>query len=55
MFTNAYQKVHGTIRQWFEVARFLTGPVSIPVRVRIDESAHRRPMSIREYRILNQR
>jgi len=55
MFTNAYRKILGTIKQWFEAARLPTGPVPIPVKARIDASAHRRPMSIREYRIINQR
>ena len=55
MSINAYQKILGAIRQWFEVTRFPTEPMLIPVRVRIDEAEHYRPMSIREYRALQQR
>jgi hypothetical protein len=55
MFSNAYQKIPGAIRQWFENVLFPTGPVPVPVKVRIDEALRHRPMSIREYRILNQR
>ena len=54
MFTNAYQKIPGAIRQWFENVLFPARPVPVPVKVRIDEAVRHRPMSIREYRIVNQ-
>ena len=50
MFANAHQKILEAIKQWFENARFPTGPALIPLRVRIDGSEHHLPMSIREYR-----
>ena len=53
MSINAYQKILGAIRQWFEVAGFPAG--YLPVRVRIDEAEHYQPVRIREYRALQQR
>jgi len=55
MSINAYQKILGAIRQWFEVTRFPTEPVLIPVKVRIVDAGYYRPMCIREYRALQQR
>jgi hypothetical protein len=55
MSTNRYQKILRAVRRWFEGARFPAEPVLIPVKVRIDEAAHYRPMNIREFRALQQR
>jgi hypothetical protein len=55
MFTNLYQEVLRAIRRWYEIARVPTEPALIPVKVRIDEAEQYRPMSIREYRALQQR
>ena len=55
MFTNLYQGILRAISQWFEIARLPAKPVLIPVKVRIDEAQQYRPMSIREYRALQQR
>ena len=55
MFTNLYQEVLRAIRRWFEIARVPTEPAPIPVKVRIYEAQQYRPMSIREYRALQQR
>jgi len=55
MFTNLYQEVLRAIRRWNEIARVPTEPAPIPVKVRIYEAQQYRPMSIREYRALQQR
>lgn len=55
MSTNSYQEILGAVRRWFEIARLPTEPVLIPAKVRVDEAKHYRPMSIREYRALQQR
>jgi hypothetical protein len=55
MSTNMFEKITGAVKQWVEIARYYAGPVPIPVRVRIDEAERHRSMSIREYRMLNQR
>ena len=55
MFTNLYQEILRAISQWFEIARLPAEPELVPVKVRIDEAAQYRPMSIREYRALQQR
>ena len=31
MFINVYQKILETIRPWFDIARFPTGPVPVPI------------------------
>jgi len=41
MFANIYQKILRTISQWFEIARFPTEPVLIPIKVRMNESRQR--------------
>ena len=55
VFANVHRKMLGAIRQWFENTRFPAGPELIPVRVRIVGSAHHRPMSSRECRVLKRR
>jgi hypothetical protein len=55
MFTSVYQKILGAIKQCFEIARFPDEPTPIPIKVQPHESAHHRPMSAREYRLLNQK
>ena len=49
MFVNAYQKIVGIIKQWFEIGRLSTRPAPIPIEVQIDEAKHHRPMSVRPY------
>lgn len=55
MFTNLYQEVLRAIRRWNEIARVPTEPAPIPCKVRTYEEKQYRPMSIREYRALQQR
>ena len=54
MSSKAYQKILRAIRRWFEIAHLPAEPVLIPVKVRTDEAQQYRPMSIREYRALQQ-
>lgn len=55
MSTNTYQKILRAIRQWFDIARFPAESAPILVKVRINDAVHCRPLSLREYRALQQR